>query len=62
MGLPDSSNIVGASRMCVDLREANKVVVTDSYPLPHIKEMLFLSRDCIFHYRFGECLLSVAIT
>ncbi len=34
----------GAIRMCVDLREANKAVVTDSYPLPHIEEMLFLLR------------------
>ncbi len=35
---------LGAIRMCVDLREANKAVVTDSYPLPHIEEMLFLLR------------------
>ncbi len=34
----------GAIRMCVDLREANKAVVTDSYSLPHIEEMLFLLR------------------
>ncbi|KAI2660383.1 Transposon Ty3-G Gag-Pol polyprotein [Labeo rohita] len=34
----------GAIRMCVDLREPNKAVVTDSYPLPHIEEMLSLLR------------------
>ncbi len=34
----------GAIRMCVNLREANKAVVTDSYHLPHIEEMLFLLR------------------
>lgn len=30
----------GGIRMCVDLREPNKAVVTDSYPLPHINELL----------------------
>lgn len=34
----------GAIRMCVDLREPNKAVVTDSYPLPHIEELLSLLR------------------
>ncbi len=26
--------------MCADLREANKAVITDCFPLPHINEML----------------------
>lgn len=30
----------GSIRMCVDLREANKAVVIDSFPLPHIEELL----------------------
>lgn len=30
----------GGIRMCADLREPNKAVVTDSYPLPHIDELL----------------------
>lgn len=30
----------GSIRMCVDLREANKAVVIDSYLLPHIEELL----------------------
>ncbi|KAL0190178.1 hypothetical protein M9458_012876 [Cirrhinus mrigala] len=34
----------GAIRMCVDLREPNKALVTDSYRLPHIEEMLSLLR------------------
>ncbi len=34
----------GAIRMCVDLRKPNKAVITDSYPLPHIEEMLSLLR------------------
>lgn len=30
----------GGIRMCADLREVNKAVITDCYPLPHIDEML----------------------
>ena len=30
----------GGIRMCVDLREPNKVVIADCYPLPHIDELL----------------------
>lgn len=32
----------GKIRMCVDLCEPNKAVVVDSFPLPHIDEMLSL--------------------
>lgn len=35
----------GGIRMCVDLREPNKAVVTDSYPLPHIDELLSRLKD-----------------
>ncbi|XP_049520592.1 retrovirus-related Pol polyprotein from transposon opus [Dermacentor silvarum] len=30
----------GSIRICVDLREANKAVVVDSFPLPHTEELL----------------------
>uniref|UniRef100_A0A9J7XM44 Reverse transcriptase domain-containing protein n=1 Tax=Cyprinus carpio carpio TaxID=630221 RepID=A0A9J7XM44_CYPCA len=30
----------GGIRMCVDLREPNKAVIIDSYPLPHMEELL----------------------
>ena len=30
----------GGIRMCTDLREPNKAVVIDSFPLPHIDELL----------------------
>ncbi|XP_048853518.1 uncharacterized protein LOC125721593 isoform X2 [Brienomyrus brachyistius] len=30
----------GGIRMCTDLREPNKAVVTDCYPLPHVDELL----------------------
>nr|XP_055067975.1 uncharacterized protein K02A2.6-like [Misgurnus anguillicaudatus] len=30
----------GGIRLCVDLREPNKAIVTDSYPLPHMDELL----------------------
>lgn len=30
----------GGIRVCVDLREPNKAVVTDSFPLPHTEELL----------------------
>ncbi|KAL1251129.1 hypothetical protein QQF64_018925 [Cirrhinus molitorella] len=30
----------GGIRMCADLREPNKAVVTDCYPLPHVDELL----------------------
>lgn len=29
----------GGIRMCTDLRETNKAVVTDCYPLPHVDEL-----------------------
>ena len=29
----------GGIRLCVDLREPNRAVVTDSHPLPHIEEV-----------------------
>ncbi len=28
--------------MCVDLRGPNKAVIVDSYPLPHMEEMMTL--------------------
>lgn len=28
--------------MCVDLQRPNKPVIVDSYPLPHMKEMMTL--------------------
>lgn len=46
---------LGAIRMCVDLREPNKAVVMDSYPLPHTEDLLSCGVT-FFHYRFGECL------
>nr|XP_054917172.1 uncharacterized protein K02A2.6-like [Dermacentor andersoni]XP_054921513.1 uncharacterized protein K02A2.6-like isoform X1 [Dermacentor andersoni] len=30
----------GAIRLCVDLREPNKAIVIDGYPLPHVEELL----------------------
>lgn len=30
----------GGIQMCADLREVNKAIITDCYPLPHIDEML----------------------
>lgn len=30
----------GKIRMCVDLREPNKTVITDSFPLPDLDELL----------------------
>ncbi len=32
----------GGIRMCVDLRGPNKAVIVDSYPLPHMEEMMTL--------------------
>lgn len=32
----------GSIRMCIDLREPNQAVVIDSFPLPHIEEILQL--------------------
>ncbi len=37
----------GGIRMCADLREVNKAVITDCYPLPHIDEMLTSLRGAI---------------
>ena len=34
----------GDIRVCVDLRQANRAVVTDGYPLPHIEDMLHMLR------------------
>lgn len=36
----DTGKKNGGIRMCADLREVNKSVITDCYPLPHIDEML----------------------
>lgn len=33
-------------RLCVDLREANKSVITDAYPLPRIEELLHSMKNC----------------
>ncbi|KFD45566.1 hypothetical protein M513_13555 [Trichuris suis] len=30
----------GSIRLCVDLREANKAIVPDMFPLPHIEDLL----------------------
>lgn len=35
----------GAIRLCVDLRKANRAVVCDGFPLPHIEETLHRLRD-----------------
>ncbi len=37
----------GGIRMCVDLRGPNKAVIVDSYPLPHMEEMLTLLQGAI---------------
>ncbi len=37
----------GGIRMCADLREVNKAVITDCYPLPHIDKMLTSLRGAI---------------
>lgn len=37
----------GDIRMCVDLREPNKSIVVDSYPIPHIKELFSQLRGAV---------------
>lgn len=47
-----ASNIVvvqkpnGKLRLCVDLRELNKNIVSNMYPLPHIDEVFLKLKDC----------------
>jgi len=36
----------GRIRLCVDLRAANKAVITDGYPLPRIEELLHSMKNC----------------
>ena len=53
----------GGIRMCVDLRAPNKAVVIDSYPLPHIDELLSLLKGAtVFYYRLGGSILQIAFT
>lgn len=46
----------GNIRMCGDFREPNKAIIVDSYPLPHIEELLStLSGDTVFSTIDLEC-------
>lgn len=36
----------GKIRLCIDLREVNKAVIMDAYPLPHLEEIFLKVRGC----------------
>ena len=37
----------GGIRLCLDLRELNKSIITDRYPLPHTEEVFLKLKDCV---------------
>lgn len=41
MGVPIVKKKEGGICLCVDLRQANKAVVADCFPLPHTEELLY---------------------
>ncbi|XP_077547967.1 uncharacterized protein LOC144160599 [Haemaphysalis longicornis] len=51
----------GSIRICVDLREANKAVVVDSFPLPHTEELLHALNGEMYHRKLRSLRLLVRI-
>lgn len=43
------------SRLCIDFRELNKIVVPQAQPFPLIEDLMVKTRNCIFNfgYKFG---------
>ena len=53
----------GKIRLCLDLRNVNKAVIVDGYPLPFLEEIFLKIRGCSkFCLKFERRILTVAFT